>query len=97
VKLLLDEMWSAAVAVELRERGHDVVAVLERSDLRGQPDRVILATAGQEGRVVVTENSRDFVHVARDTWRAGRSHSGLIYTSVRAFPRGNSRTIGRLI
>jgi hypothetical protein len=97
VKLLLDEMWSAAIAVELRERGHDVLAVLERSDLRGQPDRVIMAAARQENRVVVTENSRDFVRIAKETWRAGRSHSGLLYTSVRAFPRGNTRTIGRLV
>jgi predicted nuclease of predicted toxin-antitoxin system len=97
VKLLLDEMWSASIAIELRERGHDVLAVLERPELRAQPARVIWAAAMEEDRVVVTENTRDFVRIARETWRAGRSHNGLIYTSVRAFPRGNQRTIGRLV
>ncbi len=43
MKLLLDEMWSPAIAAALRERGHDVVAVAERSDLRGKPDDVIFS------------------------------------------------------
>jgi lipopolysaccharide/colanic/teichoic acid biosynthesis glycosyltransferase len=35
LKLLLDEMYTAAVAEQLRERDHDVIAVAERADLRG--------------------------------------------------------------
>jgi hypothetical protein len=34
LKLLLDEMYTAAVAEQLRQRDHDVVAVAERADLR---------------------------------------------------------------
>ncbi len=49
MKLLLDEMWPLAIAVELRRRGHDVTAVAERLDLRGQPDEVIFATARADG------------------------------------------------
>jgi hypothetical protein len=33
--LLLDEMFSPAIAAELRQRGHDVIAVADRADLPG--------------------------------------------------------------
>jgi len=32
VRLLLDEHYSPAIALQLRERGYDVVAVTERRD-----------------------------------------------------------------
>lgn len=93
MKLLLDEMWPGSVAEQLRQRGHDVVAVVERPDLRGQPDDVVFATAQVEGRAVVTENVSDFLRLA-----AGASHhAGLVLTSNRRFPRGDARTIGRLV
>jgi hypothetical protein len=37
-RLLLDEMFSPAIAAELRELGHDVIAVADRADLRARSD-----------------------------------------------------------
>jgi hypothetical protein len=40
-KLLLDEMFSPVIAINLRQRGHDVIAVAERIDFadRSRVDR----------------------------------------------------------
>ncbi len=97
MKLLLDEMWAPAIAEALRNRGHEVVAVAERPDLRGLPDEAIFAAAEAEGRVIVTENVVDYRPLAADAMRAGRSHPALIFTSNRTFPRANRRTAGRLV
>jgi hypothetical protein len=97
VKLLLDEMWSPEVAIQLRRRGHDVVAVAERPELRGQPDAVIFATARTEDRTIVTENVADYRPIAVSELQQGRSHFGLILTSNRRFPRNDPRTAGRLV
>ena len=37
-RLLLEEMFSPAIAAELRERGHDVIPVADRPDLRAKAD-----------------------------------------------------------
>jgi predicted nuclease of predicted toxin-antitoxin system len=50
VKILLDEMWSPEIARQLRSRGFDVVAVVERSDLRSASDDDVLAVARLEER-----------------------------------------------
>lgn len=97
MKLLLDEMWPPAVAEQLRRRRHDVVAVAELPDLRGQPDDAVFAFAAREGRAIVTENVPDYRLLAASELRAGRSHPPLIFTSDRAYPRGDRRTAGRLV
>ena len=97
MKLLLDEMWPQQIAVQLRRRGHDVIAVTERPDLQGTPDAVVLAVARLEGRAIVTENVRDFRPLAVEELRQGRSHAGLILTRNRRFPRGDPQTFGYLI
>ena len=97
MKLLLDEMWAPAIAQALRDRGHEVVAVAERLDLRGLPDEAIFDAALAEGWVIVTENVVDYRPLAADAMRAGRPHPGLIFTSNRAYPRANRRTAGRLV
>jgi len=97
VKLLLDEMWPSEIAAQLRRHGHDVVTVTERLELRGQPDDVVLAIVCAEGRAVVTENAIDYrplaAQIIQETW----SHSGLILTTNRRFPRHEARTLGRLV
>ena len=97
MKLLLDEMWAPAIAAALRDRGHDVVAVAERRDLRGMPDAAIVEAAQAEGWVIVTENVVDYRPLAADAMRAGRDSPAIIYTSNRAYPRANRRTAGRLV
>jgi Domain of unknown function (DUF5615) len=54
LKLLLDEMMQRVVAEQPRARGHDVVAVAERSDLRSIPDAEAFARTQAERRTVVT-------------------------------------------
>jgi predicted nuclease of predicted toxin-antitoxin system len=97
VKLLLDEMWSPVIATQRRRRGHDVVAVTERPDLRRQSDAVIFAVAQREDRAVVTENVADFRQIAAFELRRGRAYVGLIFTRDRRFPRHDRRTAGRLV
>lgn len=97
MKLLLDEMWSPEIAIQLRNRGHAVSAVAERDDLRHQPDSLVFAAAQAEGRALVTENVPDFRSLGAATLTSRRSHSGLIFTTDRAFPRGDRRTPGRLV
>ena len=97
VKLLLDEMWPPMIAVALRDRGHQVVAVAERPDLRGRPDEEILETAQAGCWVIVTENVVDYRPLAAAAARAGRANPALVFTSNRSFPRANRRTAGRLV
>ena len=58
MRLLLDELFPAAVAQQLRTRGHDVVSIHDPvyRRLEGAPDAEVFATAVAEERVVVTEN-----------------------------------------
>ncbi len=97
VKPLLDEMWPPAIASALRARGHDVVAVAERPELRGWADETIFQEALARGRAIVTENAADYRPLAARALRAGRGSPALILTSDRAYPRADRRTIGRLV
>ncbi len=90
-------MWPPGIAIPLRHRGHDVEAVAERPELRGQPDPVVFDIAQTEGRAVVTENVIDYRPLAAVAISRGGSHCGLILTSNRRFPRHDPRTAGRLV
>jgi len=87
VKLLLDEMHAPAVAIQLRARGHDVVAVKERPELIGLADRELLASAASDGRAVVTENVKDFAALHKSMTAMHEKHAGLVFTHPRRFPR----------
>ena len=97
MKLLLDEMIHPRAASELRALGHDAEAVAERADLRGEDDSVILAAADDEGRVVVTEDRRDFRRLARAAVSEGRPYPALVLLSPRAWRRGNRLAVDRLV
>lgn len=85
-RLLLDEMVSARIAVQLREQGLDAQAVLERRDLVGGPDEALLDVATREGRVLVTKNIVDFGPLSQQWAADGRTHAGLLFVSTKTFP-----------
>jgi hypothetical protein len=76
-------MLPPAIAEQLRMRGHDVVAVAERADLRSLPDREVFAFAQTEHRVVVTRDDADYLEIDREQRAAGQSHAGLVLVSSR--------------
>lgn len=99
MKLLLDEMYAPVVAEQLRARGHDVVSLHdpEYRHLEGAPDEEVFAAALAEERALVTENVPDFRRLEAEALARGEAHATLVFTSNRQFPRGEHRTIGRLV
>ena len=98
MKLLIDEMFPAVLAEHLRTRGHDVASVLDPDvGLQGAPDEDIFIAALSEGRALVTENVPDFRRLETAPSAAGETTPILVFTTNRQFPRGDPRTLGRLI
>lgn len=87
VRLLLDEMFSPAIAAELRELGHDVIAIADPPDLRSKSDEEVFAWASAETRWLLTENVKDFRPIMLRSLLTGPPGCGLLFTSSRAFPR----------
>jgi len=87
LRLLLNEMFSPALAAELRELGHDVIAVADRPDLRSKSDEEVFAWARAETRWLLTENVKDFRPIMLRALQAGPLTCGLLFTSSRSFPR----------
>jgi hypothetical protein len=85
--LLLDEMFSPAIAADLTARGIDCRAVDADPVLRALSDLEIFQTALAEERVIVTNNVPDFESLRRAHEAVGNEVPGLIYTSDLAFPR----------
>lgn len=78
MKVLLDEQFSPQIARILRERGFDVEAVCERSDLAEAPDGDVLDSATRERRAVVTNDVKDFRPLVAERLASGQGHAGLI-------------------
>ena len=90
MKALLDEQLSPRIAELLRDHGHDVQAVVDRRDLAGRSDRLILEIATAEDRAVITNNVKDFRPLAAERLAQGESHAGLILLpSTRTRTRGS--------
>jgi predicted nuclease of predicted toxin-antitoxin system len=89
VRLCLDEHYSAQIAIELRDRGHDAISAKEDPALVGLSDDELLAFARRERRTLVTENVADYMPLAT----AGEPHPGFVFTSPRSMPRSRE-TIG---
>lgn len=85
--LLLDEMFSGAIADQLRAKGHDVIAVVADPALIGLSDDQILAYAADTGRVLVTANIKDFMPLDARYRAASQTHAGLILVSTKTFPQ----------
>jgi predicted nuclease of predicted toxin-antitoxin system len=74
VRLFIDESLSPQLAIRLNETGrHDAVHPLHIGR-RGQPDHRVLDQCIAEGRVIVTQNARDFRRLVGGT----EIHPGLI-------------------
>lgn len=97
MKLLVDEMYTPAIAEQLRERERDTEAVTERRELRALIDSDLFELAQAEQRTVVTEDVADFSVIADDYDLRARSHFGLILVPSGAYPRGSPGTIGRMV
>jgi hypothetical protein len=97
LKLLIDEMYPPSIAVQLRDRGHDVHAVTERPELRALADTDIFALAQEQQRTVVTENVADFSIIASGYDQRGQAHHGLVLVAPGSYPRGRRGTIGRMV
>src|SRR5450755_194947 len=99
MKLLLDEMYPASIAEQLRARGHDVVSVHdpEYRTLEGAPDEEIWAAAVADARALVSENVPDFRRIETAALARSEPCARLIFTTDRQFPRGDPRTLERLV
>ena len=86
MKLLVDEMYPAAVAEALRATGIDAATV---ADLRlaGAPDAEIFGAAVAGGFCVLTENVGDFARIAADHSSGGGHHAGLLIALSSRFSR----------
>ena len=90
--LLLDEMLPPSLAVALNDAGCDTTAISADPELRGTPDAEVLELAAAQGRILVTDNIRDFVPLS-NAWAAqGRAHQGMLLLSSKTFPMTSTRT-----
>jgi Domain of unknown function (DUF5615) len=86
VKLLLDEMYPAALAEALREKGVET-ATVGTLGLTGRSDLDILAAAAADGYTVVTENVADFSRIAGGHVAGGHHHPGVLIALSSRFSR----------
>ncbi len=84
VKLYLDHDISYRIAEQLRARGHDAIGAWEVGNVE-LPDQSQLEYAADQGRVLVTCNTQDFVPLYLEWWNAGRHHSGIITSEQLGF------------
>lgn len=77
MRFVLDENVHPRVAELAWEEELDVVSVAELRR-RGLSDREQLEYAAGEGRIVVTRNRSDYLHLTREQFHAGRPHAGLL-------------------
>ncbi len=92
MKLALDHHYATAIAIQLRERGHDAVTAVEQG-WETETDESLLVMCEAELRALVTNNVVGCSVIARQWAVEGRRHAGLVFTSDASMPRSGS-TIG---
>lgn len=98
MKLLLNEMWAAEIARQLRERGIDAIAATEQpARYRGVPDHDVFARARDDGRAVVTDNVSDFAVLVAEAASRGEAHPGIVFALRPAFDRAHPRIVGTMV
>jgi len=101
VRLLLDEMWTPTIALELRKRDLDVIAISEpahASRYAGISDDQVFARAQEDGRGVVTDNIADYEQARRDWEIRGQAHHGLLCALDPPFNRHRGEgVIGQMV
>jgi predicted nuclease of predicted toxin-antitoxin system len=97
LKLLIDQMWPVTLATELRDRGHDAIAVVERPELVHCADEIVFGAGRADERAIFTENVPDYLQLARECLSRGDDFHGLLLTSNARYPRGHPRTLGRAV
>ncbi len=78
MRLLLDAHVSGPrVGGALERTSHDVRAVDQEKELERLPDDLLLELAVEDGRILVTQNVKDFYQLARER-PLEENHAGLI-------------------
>jgi hypothetical protein len=78
LRLLLDEHFSPVIARQLRDLGHDVIAVKERHDLIARSDRTHFASMRDQRRAIVTQDLGDFRQLLKQAMDADEQTYGLV-------------------
>jgi predicted nuclease of predicted toxin-antitoxin system len=86
LKLLLDEMYSPALARELRAAGIDIDTVAELG-LAGSSDAEVFSLALTHDRAVLSENVADFARIFAEHLAAGQHHPGVLIALSSRFSR----------
>jgi hypothetical protein len=85
VKWIIDEMLPLATAQELRDKGHDAVAVAELA-MRGATDGEVFDRAVGEQRIVVTENFADFAALVEQRQRSDEPCTPVAFVRKSSLP-----------
>lgn len=86
MKILIDEMYPAALADNLRAACIQASTASELK-LAGSSDAEVFAAAVDRGYAVLTENVGDFTRIAAEYNTAGRHHHGLLIALSSRFSR----------
>jgi hypothetical protein len=86
LKLLLDEMYSAALAEALRAADIDTSIVIGLG-LAGRSDPDVFAAAIARDQAILTENVADFTRISAEHLTAGHHHPGVLIALSSRFSR----------
>jgi predicted nuclease of predicted toxin-antitoxin system len=85
-RLLLDEHLPPFITLSLAARGHDALTAQE-AGLQSTPDDVIMEWAMAQGRVILTEDRRDFPRLVIEWNALGKNFRGVVLLNRGSFGR----------